>query len=93
MNALQLATKETPLPCPANWPGLRQFPALFLTSPSAAKWFIDFFTATIRNRNTRRAYFKARADFRNGARPADSMIWPGSKRCWPRCGCCLTGWW
>ena len=36
-----------------------QFPALFAATPQAAKGFIDFFTATIRNRNTRRAYFKA----------------------------------
>jgi site-specific recombinase XerD len=40
-----------------------QLPAFFVDSPRAAKGFIDFFTAAIRNRNTRRAYFKAAARF------------------------------
>jgi integrase/recombinase XerD len=34
-------------------------PALFLAEPKAAERFWEFFTATIRNRNTRRAYYKA----------------------------------
>ena len=36
-----------------------QLPALFIAHPKAAKGFVDFFTATLRNRNTRRAYFQA----------------------------------
>jgi len=34
-------------------------PALFLPHPKAAERFVDFFTANIRNKNTRRAYYKA----------------------------------
>lgn len=34
-------------------------PALFLPHPKAAERFFDFFTANIRNKNTRRAYYKA----------------------------------
>jgi integrase/recombinase XerD len=34
-------------------------PALFLAEPQAAERFWEFFTATLRNRNTRRAYYKA----------------------------------
>lgn len=49
---------------PANVPrGLATFsarpPALFLPHPKAAERFFDFFTANIRNKNTRRAYYKA----------------------------------
>ena len=40
-----------------------RLPALFLTSLRTAKGVIDFFTANIRNRNTRRAYFRAANDF------------------------------
>ncbi len=40
-----------------------QLPALFLTNRSAAKGFVDFFSANIRNQNTRRAYFKAASRF------------------------------
>jgi|SRR5579863_1850772 len=62
--ALQLATKGNSPALPRHLAELApQLPALFLTSPSAAKGFIDFFTATIRNRNTRRAYFKAASRF------------------------------
>jgi site-specific recombinase XerD len=38
-------------------------PALFATSPAAARRFVEFFTANIRNPNTRRAYFNATAAF------------------------------
>ena len=38
-------------------------PALFLRSADAGKRFWEFFTAHIRNRNTRRAYFNAAAMF------------------------------
>ena len=34
-------------------------PKLFLRAPDAAKRFWEFFTANIRNRNTRKAYFVA----------------------------------
>src|SRR4029453_13805585 len=34
-------------------------PAIFLGGPKAAERFWEFFTANIRNRNTRRAYYKA----------------------------------
>lgn len=38
-------------------------PVLFAPSPRAGERFIEFFTAHIRNPNTRRAYFRAVADF------------------------------
>ncbi|NEX23572.1 site-specific integrase [Thiorhodococcus mannitoliphagus] len=38
-------------------------PALFVRTPEASKRFIEFFTANIRNANTRRAYTRATADF------------------------------
>ncbi|MGH9350637.1 MAG: tyrosine-type recombinase/integrase [Terriglobia bacterium] len=49
---------------PYNFPrGLATFsarpPALFLPHAKAAERFFDFFTANIRNKNTRRAYYKA----------------------------------
>ena len=34
-------------------------PALFLPNANAAERFFDFFTSNIRNKNTRRAYYKA----------------------------------
>jgi integrase/recombinase XerD len=40
-------------------------PSLFLRSEHAGKRFWEFFTANIRNRNTRRAYFVAVAHFSN----------------------------
>jgi site-specific recombinase XerD len=63
-STLQLASKGNAPVLPRHLAELaQQLPALFLTSPTAAKGFIDFFTATIRNRNTRRAYFKAASRF------------------------------
>ena len=38
-------------------------PALFLPEPKASERFWEFFTANIRNPNTRRAYFKRRLGF------------------------------
>ena len=38
-------------------------PALFLSEPKASERFWEFFTANIRNRNTRRAYYKAACRF------------------------------
>ena len=44
----------------ANLPVL---PALFAATPEAGKRFVEFFTANIRNANTRRAYARAAGDF------------------------------
>jgi hypothetical protein len=43
-----------------------QLPAIFLRFESAGRRFWEFFTANIRNRNTRRAYFVAVSQFSNG---------------------------
>jgi site-specific recombinase XerD len=40
-----------------------ELPALFLPSEKAAERFFDFFTANIRNKNTRRAYYRAACRF------------------------------
>jgi integrase/recombinase XerD len=40
-------------------------PKIFLRTPDGAKRFWEFFTANIRNRNTRRAYFVAVTRFSN----------------------------
>ena len=40
-----------------------QLPTLFLQTPDSSKRFWEFFTANIRNRNTRKAYFVAVAHF------------------------------
>ena len=40
-----------------------RLPALFLSEPKASERFWEFFTANIRNRNTRRAYYKAACRF------------------------------
>jgi integrase/recombinase XerD len=40
-----------------------RLPALFAPDPDAARRFIEFFTANIRNPNTRRAYFRAVGEF------------------------------
>ena len=38
--------------------GAGKLPALFVRSEAAGKRFVEYFTAHIRNRNTRTAYFK-----------------------------------
>src|SRR5258708_250324 len=43
--------------------GSDRLPKIFLRSPDASKRFWEFFTANIRNRNTRKAYFVAVAQF------------------------------
>jgi len=43
--------------------GAGSLPKIFLRSPDAGKRFWEFFTANIRNRNTRKAYFVAVAQF------------------------------
>jgi len=40
-----------------------RLPALFVAKPKAAERFWEFFTANIRNKNTRRAYYKAACRF------------------------------
>jgi len=42
-----------------------KLPAVFLPNQKAAERFFSFFTAHIRNKNTRRAYYKARCRFSN----------------------------
>ena len=43
--------------------GVADLPALFAPTPNAARRYVEFFTANIRNPNTRRAYARAAADF------------------------------
>jgi len=43
--------------------GAGKLPKIFLQTPDASKRFWEFFTANIRNRNTRKAYFVAVAQF------------------------------
>jgi hypothetical protein len=54
-------------------------PSFFTVNEKTAKGFVDYFTATIRNRDTRWAYFNAGGVSRNGAKPA-ALTWPGCKR-------------
>lgn len=51
-------------------PGNPSLPALFAPTPDAAKRYVEFFTANIRNANTRRAYARAAADFAAWCRDA-----------------------
>jgi len=44
-------------------PGSATLPALFAPDPAAGKRFVEFFTANIRNPNTRKAYARAAAEF------------------------------
>ena len=44
-------------------PATRNLPALFTPTPNATKRFVEFFTANIRNPNTRKAYTWAVAEF------------------------------
>jgi site-specific recombinase XerD len=43
--------------------GKKPLPALFAPDPAAARRFVEFFTANIRNPNTRRAYSQAAVEF------------------------------
>ena len=45
------------------FPGSATLPALFAPDPAAGKRFVEFFTANIRNPNTRKAYARAAAEF------------------------------
>lgn len=42
---------------------LQVLPALFAPTPDAARRYVEFFTANIRNPHTRRAYARAAAEF------------------------------
>jgi hypothetical protein len=91
-----------------------RLPVLFLPEPKASERFWEFFTANIRNRNTRRAYYKAACRFSEWCegrglydlalvKPIhvaafieellQDLLSRASSSTWPRCGCCLTGWW
>ena len=48
---------------PATLAATLNLPALFTPSPDASRRYVEFFTANIRNPNTRRAYARAAADF------------------------------
>jgi integrase len=49
-----------PLPVPRSLAAIAaNAPAVFMPNPKATERFFEFFTANIRNRNTRRAYYKA----------------------------------
>ena len=47
----------------SGMPGLGTLPALFTPTPAAAKRMLEFFTANIRNPNTRKAYARAIGQF------------------------------
>jgi site-specific recombinase XerD len=58
------AAEITPLKEPRALAGLAaKLPALFLPEEKTAERFFGFFTANIRNKNTRRAYYKAACRF------------------------------
>jgi site-specific recombinase XerD len=54
---------ERPLRTLATPAAAQTLPALFVPTPEAGKRFVEFFTANIRNPNTRRAYARAAAEF------------------------------
>ena len=59
-----MSAEIIPFKEPRSLAGLAaKFPAVFLPSGKAAERFFGFFTAHIRNRNTRRAYYKAACRF------------------------------
>ena len=53
--------------------GSLQLPALFAPDGDAAKRFIEFFTANIRNPNTRRAYARAAVEFAHWCEAGDLL--------------------
>lgn len=58
------ATALIPVKVPRGLTALAVIPpALFIASEKAAERFFGFFTANIRNKNTRRAYYKAACRF------------------------------
>ena len=52
-------------------PGSPALPKLFAPDPDAARRFIEFFTANIRNPNTRRAYARAAVEFAGWCEQSD----------------------
>jgi hypothetical protein len=71
MNAEIIPFKE-----PRSLAGLAaKLPAVFLPDEKAAERFFGFFTAHIRNRNTRRAYYKAASRFADWLRAGDCPAW------------------
>ena len=59
MNKSELQANAQPAAALAVKAGLASLPALFRPTPAAAKRTLEFFTAQIRNPNTRRAYARA----------------------------------
>lgn len=57
------SSEIVPFSTPRGLAAISKAPPIFLPSPSAAERFFEFFTANIRNRNTRRAYYKAACRF------------------------------
>ena len=51
-------------------------PALFLPDATTTERFSEFFAANIRNKNTRRAYYKAACRFPSGAKAGTCLTWP-----------------
>jgi site-specific recombinase XerD len=55
-----MSTEIIPVNVPRDVAALnRNPPAVFLPNPKASERFFDFFTSNIRNKNTRRAYYRA----------------------------------
>jgi hypothetical protein len=51
-------------------------PGMFLPDRKAGERFFGFFTANHRNKNTRRAYYKAACRFPTGASAGGWRAWP-----------------
>ena len=59
-----MSTELTSLPIPRGLAAMSAaVPTLFVPNAKAAERFLEFFTANIRNKNTRRAYYKAACRF------------------------------
>jgi len=59
-----MSSEIVPLPAPTDLAGVdTRLPAIFLAGEKSSERFWEFFTANIRNRNTRRAYYKAACRF------------------------------
>lgn len=59
-----MTTEMVPYDAPAGLEGISaKAPALFLKEARASERFFDFFTANIRNKHTRRAYYNAACKF------------------------------
>jgi hypothetical protein len=72
-----MTTEIIPVKEPRSLAGLAaKLPAMFLPNEKTAERFFGFFTANIRNKNTRGLTIRPRAAFRIGARAGDSSTWP-----------------